>query len=520
MIFVPPDLECSRSIIGGGAVDESTRGLEKFMSLVSAKRIQRIVAGLFVLVLGAAASAAGQGKPAKETHTLPTQFGGTGGDFDAMRKRRVIRVLVVFNKTNYFIDKGAQRGITYDAFKMFEDEINKKYKTGNLKIHVSVRPVGRGDLAAALLDGRGDVAAANLTVTPERLEKVDFSNPTVKNVSEIVVSGPASQPIAAVDELSGREVFVRKGSIYNESIDRLNADLAKRGKPAVKLRFAPENLEDEDLLEMTNAGLVQYVVVDDFLARFWASVLPGLKLHPEVALRSGAEIAWAIRKKSPLLKAELDEFLARHPEGSAARNMLFQKYLKSTKFVKNSASEEEIRKFQQMVQFFKTYSDKYDMDYLLMAAQGFQESQLNQNAKSQVGAVGVMQVMPATGQDLKVGDISELEPNINAGVKYMRFMIDRYFEKEPMDKLDKGLFAFAAYNAGPGRIQSLRKEAAKRGLDPNKWFNNVEIVASEKIGRETVTYVANIYKYYIAYKLITENAEERRKERESVKGSR
>jgi membrane-bound lytic murein transglycosylase MltF len=191
--------------------------------------------------------------------------------------------------------------------------------------------------------------------------------------------------------------------------------------------------------------------------------------------------------------------------------------LKSTKFVKNATAQEEMLKLQQTVQFFKTYSDKYDMDYLLMAAQGFQESQLNQNVKSKVGAVGVMQVMPSTGQELKVGDISQLEPNIHAGVKYMRFMIDQYFEKEPMDKVNKGLFAFAAYNAGPGRIQSLRKEAAKRGLDPNQWFNNVEIVASEKIGRETVTYVANIYKYYIAYKLITEAAEERRKEREGVK---
>ena len=315
-----------------------------------------------------------------------------------------------------------------------------------------------------------------------------------------------------MDDLSDKEIFVRKGSIYHESVEKLNADLAKRGKKPARVRFAPDNLEDEDLLEMTNAGLVQYVVVDDYLARFWAKVLPALKLHPDVVLRSNAEIAWAMRKNSPLLKAELDEFLARHPEGSASYNMLFQKYLKNTKFVKNAASTEEIAKLQQIIQFFKTYSDKYDMDYLLMAAQGYQESQLEQDAKSQVGAVGVMQVMPATGQELKVGDISQLEPNIHAGVKYMRFMIDQYFEKEPMDQLNKGLFAFAAYNCGPGRVRSLRKEAAKRGLDPNKWFNNVEIVASEKIGRETVTYVSNIYKYYVAYKLATENMEERRKD--------
>ena len=127
-----------------------------------------------------------------------------------------------------------------------------------------------------------------------------------------------------------------------------------------------------------------------------------------------------------------------------------------------------------------------------------------------------MQVMPATGKELKVGDIKQEEPNIHAGVKYMRFMIDQYFANEPMDRLNKALFAFAAYNAGPGRVRSLRKEAAKRGLDPNVWFNNVEVVASEKIGRETVTYVSNIYKYYIAYKLITEDAEERRKAREAA----
>jgi len=349
----------------------------------SSRALRVLAAAPLLLILVRPASAAGKEKPAKEKQTLPVGAAAArGGDFDAMRKRRAIRALVVFNKTNYFIDKGTPRGVTYDALRLFEDEINRKYKTGNLKIHVVCVPVGRSDLAAALFDGRGDIAAANLTVTPERLEKVDFSDPTLKNVSEIVVSGPASQPITTVDDLSGREVYVRKGSIYHESVEKLNADLVKRGKPAVKLRFAPENLEDEDLLEMTNAGLVQYVVIDDHLARFWASVLPGLKIHPDVTLRTGAQIAWAFRKNSPLLKAEINAFLAKYPEGSATRNQLFQKYLKSTKFVKNSASKGEMKKFQEMIKFFRAYSEKYDMDYLLMAAQGYQESQFNQNAKS------------------------------------------------------------------------------------------------------------------------------------------
>jgi membrane-bound lytic murein transglycosylase MltF len=153
-----------------------------------------------------------------------------------------------------------------------------------------------------------------------------------------------------------------------------------------------------------------------------------------------------------------------------------------------------------------------------MGAQGYQESQLNQSVKSPVGAIGVMQVMPATGKDLKVGDITETEANIHAGVKYMRLMIDQYYEKEPMTKLDKALFAFASYNAGAGRISQMRKEAAKRGLDPNVWFHNVEYVVAEKIGAETVTYVSNIYKYYIAYRLIMEARAEKERALEKMKG--
>jgi membrane-bound lytic murein transglycosylase MltF len=493
--------------------------------MLSRVLFKAISAGLLLLLLGPARPMPAQEKPtkekpAKEKHSLPLQAQPWTGDFDGMVKRRLVRVLVVYNKTNYFIDRGTPRGITTEVFKLFEDEINKKAKTKNVRIHVVLIPARRDALAEMLLSGKGDIIAATVTVTEKRLEVADFSNPVLRNVSEIVVSGPASTPVATKEDLSGKEVFVRKGSIFHESVESLNAELAKSGKPPVKIRFAPPDLEDEDLLEMLNAGLVQYVIVDDVLARFWVGVLPKIKLNPEAVLRKDADIAWAMRKGSPLLKAELDAFIAKYPEGSATRNMLFQKYLKNTKFVKNAAAKQEMAKFENLIRFFKNYSDKYDMDYLLMAAQGYQESRLDQNAKSQVGAIGVMQLMPATGQDMKVGDISKEDANIQAGVKYMRFMIDQFFANEPMDKVNKGLFAFAAYNAGPGRVQSLRKEAAKRGLDPNVWFNNVEIVASEKIGRETVTYVSNIYKYYIAYKLATETMEERKKSREEVKGSK
>ena len=211
-------------------------------------------------------------------------------------------------------------------------------------------------------------------------------------------------------------------------------------------------------------------------------------------------------------------FLARHGKQTTTGNMILTRYLKSAKYVKDAASEAERKKFVALIKYFQKYGDKYDVDWLLMAAQGYQESQLNQAARSKVGAIGVMQVMPTTGKELGVGDINNVESNIHAGVKYVRWMIDQYYGNEPMTQLDKALFAFASYNAGAGRISQLRKEAAKRGLDPNVWFHNVENIAAAKIGMETVTYVSNIYKYYISYSLILEAMEEKKQATERMKG--
>lgn len=445
------------------------------------------------------------------------------GDFDAMVERRVIRVLTVNSKTQYFIDKGTQRGATYDAFRLFEDELNKnlvkqgRLKNKHLKVRIMFIPVARDNLLPALVAGKGDVAAANLTITQERQKQVDFTSPVYPDVSELVISGPDSPQVSSVNDLSGKTVFVRKSSSYYEHLLELNRRFATENKPAVTIETAPETLEDEDLLEMVNAGLIPLTVVDKHVADFWKQIFPNIRVIDAAAVHSGGNIAWAIRKNSPQFRTVLDDFLARHGKGDAARNMILRRYFKDMKFVKNAASESERKKFLDLVQFFQKYGDKYDVDWLLMAAQGYQESQLNQDAKSKVGAIGVMQVMPATGKELNVGDIHQVEPNIHAGIKYMRWMIDNYYGKEPMTPLDKVLFSFASYNAGAGRIAQLRKEAAKRGLNPNVWFHNVEYVVAEKIGSETVTYVSNIYKYYIAYRLILENRMKKQQAVEKLK---
>jgi membrane-bound lytic murein transglycosylase MltF len=436
------------------------------------------------------------------------------GDFDAMVKRRLIRVGTVFNRTHYFIDKGVQRGLAYEGFKRFEDDLNKR-SNGLLKIHVVMVPLSRDQLFPALQAGKVDLVAAALTVTPERMKLVDFSVPTRTDVSEIVVTAPGGPAVATPDDLSGKEVFVRKSSSYYESLVELNKTLASRQKAPVEIKEAPEALEDDDVLEMVNAGLVDVTVVDDYMAEFWRQVFPGIQLQP-AAVRTGGELAVGIRKNNPRLRETVNAWIKEVGTRSAFANILNRRYLQSTTYVKTAAADAERKKLQTLVKVFQTYGERYNVDYLLMAAQGYQESQLDQSVRSQVGAIGVMQVMPATGKDLAVGDINQLEPNIHAGVKYFRFMMDEFYKDEPMDPINKGLMTLASYNAGPGRIRQLRRETEQRGLDPNKWFGNVERVVSERIGRETVTYVSNIFKYYVAYRLVVDRDAARKRARETM----
>ena len=444
----------------------------------------------------AAANPAGKEKMALALPSKPWK-----GDLDGMLARRQIRVLVTYSKTAYFIDKGVQRGVSYDIFREFEEELNRTLKQKNMRVNVVFIPVARDQLLSALVEGRGDIAVANLTITDERKKLVDFTDPVLSGVQEVAVTGPQSAPLSSGEELSGRNIFVRKSSSYYASLKALNERFRKEGKAVALLQEAPEALEDEDLLEMLQAGLVETLVVDDHKVKFWQQIFPSLKVHDNVVLRRGGDIAYAIRYDSPALKAELNDFIANHRKGTTFGNLVFQRYLKNVRYAKSATNEQEIKKFRQLLQFFQNYGDRYKLDWILMAAQGYQESRLDQKAKSKVGAIGIMQVMPKTGKELNVGDIRKEDANIHAGVKYIRFMVDQYFKDEPMDELNKGLFAFASYNAGPARIRSLRQEAGQRGLDPNVWFNNVEVVVAERIGRETVSYVSNIYKYYIAYTL-------------------
>jgi membrane-bound lytic murein transglycosylase MltF len=442
------------------------------------------------------------------------------GDLDGMRKRRLIRVLVPYSKTFYFVDQGGkQLGITYDVGRAFEEWLNKREKTKTLKIGVVFIPVARDYLLSGLVDGTGDIAAGNITITEHRAEMVQFGDPFAKNIKEVLVTGPTAAPIATLDDLAGREIFARRSSSYFEHLEALSRSLESAGKKPIVISEIDDELEDEDIMEMVNAGLLPWAVVDEHKAQLWLAVFTRLSVRSDLAIHEGGEIAWAMRKDSPQLLALVNEFTKTHKLGTTFGNILKKRYLGSDTFVKRSTSTEELEKFETIAQLFKKYGEQYDFDWLMISAQGYQESKLDQSARSPRGAVGVMQLMPKTAADPAVGipDIeSSVDNNIHAGVRYLRTLVDKYLDDPALDSKNRTLMAFAAYNAGPGNLRKFRKRAAEAGLDPNVWFHNVEHAAAEIVGRETVQYVANIYKYYVAYRLATERSEERTKAKQDL----
>ncbi len=439
------------------------------------------------------------------------------GDFDQMVSRRMIRVLVPYSRSLYFNDKGHERGIAADNIRDFERYINKKYKTQKRPITVYIIPTTRDKLLSGVVDGLGDIAVGNLTVTEDRLKQVDFAvRDGQRPNTEIVVTGPKPPALASVDDLSGKTVHVRKASSYFESLSELNARFRKEGKLDINLVLVSDALEDEDMMEMLNAGLLELIVVDDWKAVMWAQILPKIKAREDLILREEGQVGWAIRKDSPKLQEAIVDFYEKFITKQRLAEYRMKQYMKRVRQIKNSTETEDMKRFEETLDLFEKYGAKYGFDPLMLAAQGYQESQLNQKARSHVGAIGIMQIMPDTGAELKVGDIKIAEPNVHAGAKYMDELMERYFPDANFSEGNRPLFAFASYNAGPGNISRMRREAKKRGLDPDKWFNNVELVTAEKIGAETTTYVRNIYKYYVAYKLTMEAHETTRKARESV----
>jgi len=432
-------------------------------------------------------------------------------DLPEMLDIGVIRVLVSPTRTDFFLDKGQPKGFSHDLLTAYRDDLIKERSGHDRKLTIVFVPVPFDELIPGLLAGKGDVIASNFTITPERAKKVAFSDPYISDVSEVIVSGPQPPEISSLDDLSGRELLVVEGSSYFTHAKALSAQLVKEGKKPIRIHTPERPLETEDILELVSAGSIPFTACDRHIADLWAKVLPNLTVHEGLCLSTGNKIAFAVRPESRELLKSLNSFVADHKKGTLLGNILFKRYFVDTRWCKDALKPADRGRIERLTQDFKTYAAKYDFDWLLMAAQGYQESQLDQACRSSVGAIGVMQVLPSTAKQMDCGNIDVASNNIHAGIKYMAWLRENFFNEPELKRGPKVDFTLAAYNAGPGRIRQLRERAKAEGLDPNLWFDNVEQIAMQEIGIETVRYVRNINKYYVAYASMLAMREEREK---------
>ena len=435
------------------------------------------------------------------------------GDLPGMIERRVIRVVVPYGGYQFYYDGGAPKGAVYELLKKLEAYLNEQLGRRNIRVYVATIPMSRDQLFSALLSGNADLIAADLTETERRKLVADFTRPLLTNIDEIVVTGPRSAPLASLDDLAGREVFVRASSSYHEHLVDMAAEFTSRGLPPPKIVLADELLEAHDILEMVNAGLVDVTVVDDYKAEFWKTVFPDLKLQRELVIHEGGKTSWAFRKDSPEFAELMRGFMRKYGKGTLVGNDTYSRHLSDAGRVHCAPRGRDEARMSELENAFRKSAVEFDFDWLMIAAQAFQESRFRQNRRSPAGAVGIMQIKPSTAADHNVGipDISTIDNNVRAGSKYLRFVIDRYFSGDAIDDLNRWLFGLAAYNAGPARVARLRREAAAEGYDPDIWFNHVEIIAGRRIGRETVTYVSSIYKYFVGYHMLQAREQDRAK---------
>jgi len=427
------------------------------------------------------------------------------GDLDSMIARRYIRVLVPYSKTYYYVEGMKRYGLAYELLNLFEKELNRQLDFNPSKVRVIFIPVSREHILPLLTSGHADMIASGYTITPEREKLIDFSSPTVTGIKDIVVGGPSAPPITSIADLAGQHIYVRENSSYQQSLTRLNDSFRRAGLKPLHIEFIGPYLEAEDILEMVNAGLIPFTIISEDLGTLWSSVYDKLNVYTKIAVDSNVSYGWAFRKNSPKLKAAVNKFIPSIRKGSMVGNMLYDKWLKNKERLRNAQSKEALADLNHFRALFEKYGAAYSLDWLLLSAQAFQESQLKQETVSHAGAVGLMQVLPSTAANPPI-NISEIkrsaDNNVHAGVKYMRYLIDYYFAGEQMDPLNRQLFALAAYNCGPGNVRKLRREATEKGMNPNEWFNSVEILAAHHIGVEPVQYVSNIYKYYRAYQAL------------------
>ena len=423
------------------------------------------------------------------------------GDLPAMIEKREIRVLTTLTLGNYFVYKGQAYGYEYSKMEEFRKFLNQGRGRGAQQVEFYYIPLPYDVLIEALNSGYGDIVAANLTITPEREAQVAFSDPYLWGIKEVLVGHKDAGAIKDRDDLAGRRIHVRQDSSYHASLERLNKDLTARKLEPIRIELFPGLVNTGEIIQMVGSGAVQLTVADSHLAELVAGVLDTIRIHDTITFNEDVRFGWLVRKGNPELKASLDRFVKTVKKGTLTGNIFFKRYYKDNPWAREYAQKKDLEALTRYTPLFQKYGEMYDIDWVMIAAQSFQESRFDPNARSRTGAQGLMQLLPSTAKDMGFADISTPENNVHAGVKYLRWVKDRYFSDGDINDDDRVRFALAAYNAGPANIARSRTSTTQLGYDANRWFNHTELGTMQRVGLEPVHYVRNINKYYLSFRL-------------------
>ncbi len=434
------------------------------------------------------------------------------GDLSTILETRVLRVLTSRNSFDYFIHAGRHGGYQYEMVKAFTKALNRKHSgERNLTpIRFELLPVRSEQLIPMLLAGKGDLIAARMTITEQRAEQVLFSIP-YRTVDERLVARSDLQGLEEIRELSdfsGLRISARRSSSYYESLLKANRQLESEGLTPIVIETVDEALETEDVLALVAAGRFPMTTADSIIAETAVSLHPALTVIPGVALREGGRLAWAVHPESTALQGALNAFLPRYREGSLLGNIAVKKYFEDAGQLRVRNGAKEAGGLSPYDDLLRIYADRYDFDWRLMAAVAYQESEFDQSARNRSSATGLFQIKPETAREpyVDIPDIAGEENaanNIHAGIKYLAWIKARYFDSvEGMEEAERIRMALAAYNAGPRTLINARRRAQRMGLDPNIWFQHVELALLEARKTEPVKYVSDINQYYVSYILL------------------
>lgn len=429
---------------------------------------------------------------------------------DSILERRILRVLTSRNAFDFFLQDGRRGGFQYEMVEAFVRFLNERHGGGGqgLPIRFELIPVHDDQMIPLLLEGAGDLVAARLTVTPARASQVQFSEP-YREVDEVVVTHDRTSPIGSLEELSGKQVAVRESSSYAESLAALDRELVAAGLDPVDIVFVDEQLETERILALVAARRFPYAVADSMIAEVAIQIHPQLRLADTPALRRDGQLAWATLPSATDVTDAMNVFLARYEEGSLLGNLAVQKYFEAeSQVAARFASEEEESRLSEYDPLFRKNADRFGLDWRLAAAMAYQESRFDATARNRSGAVGLLQIKPETAREPYIGipqveGIQHVDANVRAGLKYLTWIKQRYFDPLPeMHERDRIRMALAAYNAGPRTLILARKRAEALDLDPDRWFRNVELALLDMRKTEPVKYVSEINQRYLAYVLL------------------